>query len=414
MWDAIVVGGGLAGWIAGIRAAQRGKKVLLVTEGVGTLFNFSGIFDYGQVERLRHLPKHPYTLFNSQAIAQGKHFVQELCPEYVVNDTPQSALTVLGTVRQGDLMPSNMILPDRQEQGEFVLLVPEGLKDFFPEIVVANIAREFPGWQVSEKRMQVKALAEWTRLGKSVSSIDYANIWRSEQGQRALSHEIDEIKRQHQEAGKSQGKIIVVLPSLVREYFDASRTKPYQKEFSLPVLEMSSFVPSPHGRYFAEYLKHVFSDLGGELMIGARAVSLSGNGEATSENQVKSCRELTVQSMGKSMLLKGKKYILATGGLLGGGIKVGMVRKSIREGVFNLPLFVPKEWSEPQFFAPQPFAQLGVETDELLRPIDPEHGQLVWDNVHVVGRMLAHWDPWTQKCGGGVSITSGYAAAELI
>lgn len=412
MWDAIVVGGGLAGLIAGIRATQRGKKVLLVTEGVGTLFYFSGIFDYGDVERLRHLPKHPYTLFNSQAIAQGKHFVQEICPEYVTNDTPQSAFTVLGTVRQGDLMPRSMALPDRQEQGEFVLLVPEGLKDFFPEIVVANMAREFPGWQVSVKRMQMDALAEWTRLGKSVSSIDYANIWRSEEGQRALTHEIEEIKRQYQEAGRSQGKIVVVLPSLVREYFDSSRTKPYQNEFSLPVLEMSSFVPSPHGRYFAEYLKHMFTDLGGELMIGARAISL--NGESPSGSRAKSCQELIVHSMGKSLHLQGKKFILATGGLLGGGIKVGMARKSIREGVFDLPLFVPKEWSEAQFFAPQPFAQIGVETDEFMRPLDPVSGQVVWDNVHVVGRMLAHWDPWTQRCGGGVSVTSGYAAAELI
>ena len=412
MWEAIVVGGGLAGWIAGIRAAQRGKKVLLVTEGVGTLFYFSGIFDYGEVERLRHLPKHPYTLFDSQAIAEGKHFVQELCPEYVINETPQYALTVLGTVRQGDLMPHNMVLPDRTQQGKLVLLVPEGLKDFFPEIVLANLTRQFPGWQVSQKKLQVETLEEWTRLGKPVSSIDYATIWRSEQGQKALAHEIDEIKRQHHQAGKSQGDVVVVLPSLVREYFDASRTKPYQKEFSLPVLEMSSFVPSPHGRYFAEYLKHVFSDLGGELMIGARAVSFTGT--STTENQIKSCRELTVHSMGKPLCLQGEKFILATGGLLGGGIKVGMVRKSIREGVFDLPLFVPKGWSDPRFLAPQPFAQLGVETDERLRPLNPEDGKVVWDNVHVVGRMLAHWDPWTQKCGGGVSITSGYAAAELI
>src|SRR5665648_895743 len=394
MWDAIVVGGGLAGWIAGIRAAHRGKKVLIVAEGVGTLFYFSGIFDYGDVERLRHIPKHPYTLFKAQAIAQGKHFVQELCPEYVEKVKPQSAFTVLGTVRQGDLMPCSMALPDRQEQGEFVLLVPEGLKDFFPEIVAANMAREFPGWQVS------------------VSSIDYAFIWRSEEGQRALAHEIEEIKRQYQEAGRSQEKIVVVLPSLVKEYFDASRTKSYRFEFALPVLEMSSFVPSPHGRYFAEYLKHRFTDLGGELMIGARALSL--NAESTSQSPAKACQEIIVQSLGKSLRLKGKKFILATGGLLGGGIKVGMERKSIREGVFDLPLFVPKEWSELQFFGPQPFAQIGVETDEFMRPLDPASGQVVWDNVHVVGRMLAHWDPWTQRCGGGVSVTSGYAAAELI
>src|SRR5665648_312823 len=96
MWDAIVVGGGLAGWIAGIRAAHRGNKVLIVAEGVGTLFYFSGICDYGDVERLRHIPKPPYTLFKAQAIAQGKHFVQELCPEYVEKVKPQSAFTVLG------------------------------------------------------------------------------------------------------------------------------------------------------------------------------------------------------------------------------------------------------------------------------------------------------------------------------
>jgi len=412
MWDAVVVGGGLAGWIAGIRATQRGKKVLLVTEGVGTLFYFSGIFDYGDVEGLSSLPKHPYSLFKAQVIAQGKRFIQEICPEYVMKDLPQSALTVLGTVRQGDLMPRSMVLPDRQEQGKFVLLVPDGLKDFFPEIVVDNLAREFPGRQVSVKRIQVEALAEWTRVGKSVTSIDYASVWRSEEGQRALAREIDQIKSEHQTVGGSPSKTVVVLPSLVREYIDSSRSKPCKNEFSLPVLEMSSFVPSPHGRYFAEYLKHLFTDLGGELMIGARAVGIKG--DSGSDSQPKACQELVVDSMGKSSNLKGKKFILATGGLLGGGIRVGIARKTIREGVFELPLFVPEKWSEPQFLAPQPFAQLGVETDELLRPLNPAGGQVVWDNVHVVGRMLAHWDPWTQRCGGGVSVTSGYAAAELI
>lgn len=414
MWDAVVVGGGLAGWIAGIRAAQRGKKVLIVSEGVGTLYYFSGIFDYGDVKLLSNLPKHPYTLFDSQGIAQGKHFIQEICPEYIVNEKPQSAFTVLGTVRQGDLMPRSMVLPNQEEQGEFVLLVPEGLKDFFPELVRANMAQEFPGWQVSTKRVKADALAEWVQLGKSVSGMDYSAFWRSEEGQRALVHEIEDIRGQYQAGDKPQDKIIVVMPSLVREYTDFSRTRPYKEEFSLPVLEMSSYVPSPHGRYFAEYLKHMFSDLGGELMIGARAVSL--NPESASGNQAKAkvCQELVVQSMGKLLHLKSKEFILATGGLLGGGIKTGIEKKLIREGVFDLPLYVPKEWSDPQFFAPQPFAQLGVETDEFMRPLDPENGQVVWDNVHVVGRMLAHWDPWTQRCGGGVSVTSGYAAAELV
>ncbi|WP_426379469.1 FAD-binding protein [Desulfosporosinus sp. SYSU MS00001] len=412
MWDAIVVGGGLAGWTAGIRAAQRGKKVLIVTEGVGTLYYFSGIFDYGDVEGLRHLPKHPYSLFDAETIDRGKHFIQELCPEYIETNKFQHALTVLGTVRKGDLMPRSMVLPDRQEQGTFVLLVPEGLKDFFPEIVVSNMAREFPGWQVKVKRVHTEILGEWERMGKSASGIDYAAIWRSKEGQNLLAQEIETIRREQQGAGSKAERIAVVLPSLVSEYFDASRTKIYGKDYPLPVLEMSSFIPSPHGRYFAEYLKHQFTDLGGELMIGARAAALTG--EPLSDKEPKSCREIIVHSMGKVLHLKAKTFILATGGLLGGGIKVGRERKSIQEDVFDLPLYVPQEWSASQFFAPQPFAQIGVETDSCLRPLDTKLGQVIWDNVHVVGRMLAHWDPWTQRCGGGVSVTSGCAAAEMI
>lgn len=412
MWDAIVVGGGLAGWIAGIRAAKRGKKVILVSEGVGTLFNFSGIFDYGKVEALRCLPKHPYRLLTDQLIDQGKRFVQELCPEYIVSDTPFSAFTVLGTVRQGDLMPRNMVLPNRQEKGELILLVPEGLKDFFPETVAANMIREFPGWRVSVKRMGVEALSDWNRLGRNASNIDYAAVWRTEEGQRALAQEIDQIKKQYQKTGEPASKTIVVLPSLVTGYIDPLRTKAVQKEFSLPVLEMSSFVPSAHGRYLSEYLKHLFADLGGEQVSGARVVAI--NGETMPGGQTRLCQEVVVNSMGKSLRLKGKKFILATGGILGGGIRVGVARKTITEGVFDLPLFLPKEWSEASFFAPQPFSEIGVETDESLRPLDPESGQVLWENVHVVGRMLAHWDPWTQRCGGGISVTSGYTAAELI
>ncbi|WP_242966876.1 FAD-binding protein [Desulfosporosinus sp. FKA] len=412
MWDAIVVGGGLAGWTAGIRAAQRGKKVLIVTEGVGTLYYFSGIFDYGDVEGLRHLPKHPYSLFDAETIDRGKRFIQELCPEYIETNRSQYALTVLGTARQGDLMPRGMVLPDYQEQGTFVLLVPEGLKDFFPEIVESNLVREFPRWQVNVKRVHAESFAEWQRMGKSASGIDYAAIWRSKEGQNLLAQEIETIKREYQGAGSRSGRIAVVLPSLVNEYFDASRTKTYVQDYSLPVIEMSSFLPSPHGRYFAEYLKHQFTDLGGELMIGARVAALTG--EQVSAKPPKSCQEIIVQSMGKVLHLKAKKFILATGGLLGGGIKVGIERKLIQEDVFDLPLYVPQEWSTSQFFASQPFAQIGVETDSYLRPLDTNQGQVIWDNVHVVGRMLAHWDPWTQRCGGGVSVTSGCAAAEII
>ena len=95
---------------------------------------------------------------------------------------------------------------------------------------------------------------------------------------------------------------------------------------------------------------------------------------------------------------------------MNGGIVAG--DRTVRETVFGLPLFIPPAWTTDHFSDAQPYAQTGVEVDEQLRPLDPASGQVERENVRVIGRMLAHWDPWTERCGGGVSITSGYWAAE--
>lgn len=141
MWDVVVIGGGLAGLLAGIRAAQRQKKVLLVTEGVGTLFFFSGIIDYGDVEQLRLLPGHPYQLFDQETINRGRKYMEQVCPDYIDTERPEAVLSPLGLLRSGDLVPKGMKLPNLLSVGSVVLLVPNGLKDFFPEIVVPNL-----GW----------------------------------------------------------------------------------------------------------------------------------------------------------------------------------------------------------------------------------------------------------------------------
>jgi anaerobic glycerol-3-phosphate dehydrogenase len=52
----------------------------------------------------------------------------------------------------------------------------------------------------------------------------------------------------------------------------------------------------------------------------------------------------------------------------------------------------------------------GVETDSDLRPVT--RGATVYDNVFVTGRTLAHWNPVAEGSAEGVSITTGWAAAE--
>ena len=82
--------------------------------------------------------------------------------------------------------------------------------------------------------------------------------------------------------------------------------------------------------------------------------------------------------------------------------------------VCGLPLFVPAEWSRRSFLGEQPYAHTGIEVDAGLHPCEPGTGTVLLDNVLVAGRSLAHWDPWTQQCGGGVSLASGYRAGDLL
>ena len=52
----------------------------------------------------------------------------------------------------------------------------------------------------------------------------------------------------------------------------------------------------------------------------------------------------------------------------------------------------------------------GVETDKALRP--KRNGSDTIQNVFVTGRTLAHWNPAAESSSEGVSIATGWAAAE--
>ncbi len=412
MWDVVVIGGGLAGLLAGIRAAQRQKKVLLVTEGVGTLFFFSGIIDYGDVEQLRLLPGHPYQLFDQETINRGRKYMEQVCPDYIDTERSEAVLSPLGLLRSGDLVPKGMKLPNLLSVGSVVLLVPNGLKDFFPEIVVPNLTNVFKNGQIYVENLVVEEFQRWFELGRPITSVDYADYWRTQKGHKVLKQAIGKIKEKFSSRLENGEKsVVVVMPSLVTEYWENARRGKWVADFPLSVMEISSFSPSPHGRHLAEYLRHIFQDLGGEIVFGARAVR--SELEPT-ENGYQRCKQLVVQSKGKELILKAEKYILATGGLLGGGIEAINEKREIREAVFDLPVFIPEEWSSPHFFEDQPYAFAGIMTDHQLCPINPLTREVVLENVYVVGRLLAHWDPWIQRCGAGVSITSGFVAGESV
>lgn len=396
MWDGIIIGGGLAGLIAGIRASERGKHVLIISEGAGSLTYSSGALNFGDVVQLRSRENHPYTLLEENVIQAGMDYFQKLFPDYQgVCGRTQTLFTPLGSPRTANIIPSGQNAAVLQDAKRIVLMAPEGMKDFFSKIIKTNLKICYPQCIVDIYPFRISAFEAWHAIGKPVTGMEYARYWQSGPG-------IAELKRVLTGVTITCSETVVLFPGLATAFSEP--LKEVLSETPFPVIEMTSFPPSAGGHNLYNALKQKFKSLGGELLMGT--------GVQRIELQEKECRKAIVRSKGRPTAFAAHSFILATGGILGGGIEV--TAEAAQETLLGLPLYVPAEWTKSEFLGEQPYAHTGIEADSDLRPVDPGTKGVLCKNLRVIGRMLAHWDPWTENCGGGVSLATGWYAGEKL
>jgi glycerol-3-phosphate dehydrogenase subunit B len=110
------------------------------------------------------------------------------------------------------------------------------------------------------------------------------------------------------------------------------------------------------------------------------------------------------------------QIVLATGGFASGGIELDSHWQA-HERALGLPVagmpapgeprFTPSYWEE------QPTARAGIAVDAEQRPLG-DGGEPVYDNVRVAGASLAGAASWREGCGDGLSLLTGFRAAERI
>ena len=107
--------------------------------------------------------------------------------------------------------------------------------------------------------------------------------------------------------------------------------------------------------------------------------------------------------------------MLATGGFASGGLELDS-RWAARETALGLPLPACRRRRgalPPGYFDEHPIARAGIAVDDELRPLDAG-GERVLENVLVAGATLAGAEPWKEKSGDGLSLSTGHRAAELV
>lgn len=400
--DALVIGAELDGAIAALRLAELGHSVCMVAAGAGSLhYAPGGVRVLGHVDNDGGTPveaplsamaeldrRHPYALAGNDRVVQALAWFAA-SPAAATLDGP-SLEDMTGNRRA--LTPAGLTQP--------VLLPAEGQAIFerLPGRLVAVL--QFEG------HLDLPAgllLSELDRAGIGAQGVvvpppggrtDNLGLARAFDRMQDAAGFFARIR-----SSLPQGCDLALAPAVLglrrhREVLDAAGAG-----LGIPVLEVPTLPPSVPGMRWQEALDKALTARGCTDRRGVRIVAASHDG-----NRVRSVRDANGRQ------LEAAVYVVATGGVLMGGLEVDSAGR-IAETVFGLPVYQTSpllaESTESTLAA---LHRVGIETDDCLRPADAD-GQ-IWSNLFVTGRTLAHWHPAEELSAEGVSIVTGWVAAD--
>jgi len=180
-----------------------------------------------------------------------------------------------------------------------------------------------------------------------------------------------------------------------------------EEGLGLPVFEIPTLPPSVPGVRLFEALRAQAARRGVRITIGSEIIEKVAQGDHVTAVGTEAAARVQRHSAGI--------FILATGGILGGGIVAGR-DGALREVALDLPIEGPssrQSWFAPLALAPQGHAifRAGIRVNGAMQPVDAR-GNVVYRNVYAAGAVLAGADVWREKSHEGVAWSTGFRAAE--
>ena len=400
--DVIVIGGGLAGFMAAAVAASHKQKVTVLTYGSGSLPLASGAIDFLNAKNpdvaIKNLPAHhPYKKIGLKACdAAIKFFCDVAAQANLPYNGRLSAqipiVTAVGTLKYSCLVPESMDASKLASKKKIFVVEINGLKDFYAAMLADNLKKYFPNKSFEVAKIDLKLLG-----GRDITCMDAAQLITD--NEQPLANELKALN--------ATGDDAIIIPPILGIAGSLSRSA-VQTQIRADIIETTCLPPSPPGirlqRAFIRYLQNA----GVRVFENSKVIRGVVDG-----NKVTG---VVVENVVREKVFPARKVILATGGFYSGGITMREFDNPC-EPIFDIPVFFPEgaeNWSNAQLFSdkPQGFSMTGILTNDNLNPVDAG-GNVLYDNLHVVGANLGGCDKIFERSMGGIAISSAYKAATI-
>jgi glycerol-3-phosphate dehydrogenase subunit B len=217
--------------------------------------------------------------------------------------------------------------------------------------------------------------------------------------------DLPEFRREVAEALKPKltNAARVGFPAVLGLRHAIEATHDLEERLGIPVFEIPGLPPSIpgirlHNLLFAAIEKH-----GGQVFDGMQV--------NRAEIQQGTIVAVYSQAAARHKPHYASSFILATGGILGGGTITSNLGYA-QDAALDLPIPVSPDrtaWTHPEFLStsPHPIYQAGLAVDSHFRPLDPD-SQPLYRNLYAIGSALAGCDPLRERSLEGIALTTGY------
>ncbi len=413
--DALVIGAGFAGLVAAWQLAKAGYKTSLISRGWGTPYWGSGCIDVcgyqspeyavpvssprAYLEKMIEVdPTHPYSLAGLDALEEALGAFQELAGEhgYPMHGSLEANTwlpTALGALRPACLVPDSMAAGDASLRTPMLVVGFEQLLDFYPTLVVDNLVTQ--GMLARELSIDLPGL----RQRRVVTSMVLARLF----DEAAFRQEvIEQIKPKLARAGR------VGFPAVLGLHQTSQVLEHLQSGMGVPVFEIPGLPPSIPGIRLHNLLAAAIQEKGGSVFNGLRATSAIAEGN--------SIQSVVTEAAVRQKAQRGKVFVLATGGILGGGISTDI--DYAKEMIFYLPVDHPPghaNWFQDEYITSggHPIFRCSIPADKSLQPVNAAR-EPIFSNLYIAGSALGHCDPLREHSIEGIALATGLRVAQVI